>query len=49
MNKLGRGFRDEGKDEDARAAFAQAEFFHFYCKGKGNCNCQHIVGVKMHD
>jgi len=46
LNKRGRGLRDADKLRDAEAAFKQAEFFHDDCQG---CDCQHIVGLRMHD
>ena len=47
LNKRGLGLRDHEKIRDAEAAFKQAEFFHDDCQG--GCNCQHVVGLRMHD
>jgi hypothetical protein len=46
MNRLGRDKRDENRPEEAEAAFGQARLYHLHCTG---CDCQHIVGMKLHD
>lgn len=47
LNKRGLGLRDADKLRDAEATFERAQFFHDDCQG--GCNCQHVVGLRMHD
>jgi hypothetical protein len=46
LNKRGLGLKADDKLRDAEAAFKQAEFFHDDCNG---CDCQHMVGMRLHD
>ena len=46
LNKRGLGLKDSDRKRDAEKAFTQAQFFHDECKG---CDCQHVVGVRLHD
>ena len=46
LNARGIGLLEHDKRRDAESAFEQALFFHDDC---GGCDCQHIVGTKMHD
>lgn len=46
LNKRGIGLMKEDKRRDANNNFERASFFHDDCSG---CDCQHMVGVRLHD
>jgi len=46
LNKRGIGLSQAGKRRDADANFERASFFHDDCVG---CDCQHVVGERLHD
>lgn len=46
LNKRALGLLKEDKRRDADGNFERARFFHDDCVG---CDCQHVVGERLHD